>query len=167
MIFFILFVVVPNLRKYWRVLVIFTTLALLTSYLWNILETDSTPKPLTDLSKLIGIDANITSPDVPGQLLFGGTHSFVATVIIFLCVSLQMPLFTVSRQEETRSQLRNARSPLQRKTFAWMQRATLKVSDMYRAYGLYVLCVSLICLGLLKEISITHLSNLVATMVGR
>jgi hypothetical protein len=166
MIFFILFVVVPNSRKYWRVLVIFTTLVLLTSYLWNILETDSTPKPSNHFSKQIGIDANITSPDVPGQLLFGGTHSFVATVIIFLCVSMQMPLFTVSRQEETRSQLRNARSTLQRKTFAWMQRVTVKASGMYRAYGLYVLCVSLICLGLLKEITITHLSNLVATMVG-
>ena len=167
MIFFILFVVVPNSRKYWRVLVVFTTLVLLTSYLWNILETDSTPKTSNHFSKQIGIDANITSPDIPGQLLFGGTHSFVATVIIFLCVSMQMPLFTVSRQEETKSQLMNAHSALQRKTYAWMQHVTLRASNMYRTYGLYVLCLSLICLGLLKEISVTHLSNLMATMVGR
>ena len=79
MIFFILFVVVPSSRKYWRLLVVFTGVVLLTMYVWNIAETSGTTLDADHWSKEIGIDANITSPDIPGQLLYGGTHSFFAT----------------------------------------------------------------------------------------
>jgi hypothetical protein len=164
MVFFVLFVVVPNSRKYWRGLVVFTSLVLLTSYVFNVVETDLSSKD-SHWSKQVGINSNISSPDIPGQFLFGGTHSFIATVIIFLCVSMQMPLFTPSRQKKTKLQLVNANSELQRKAYVWMQKATSWASNVYRKFGLYVLCISLLCLGLLKEISVTHLCNLVAAMV--
>merc|ERR1712166_47392 len=111
MVFFILFVVVPSSRSYWRLLVSFTGLVLVSMYIWNIAITTqcgnkSCQGELYEIGKAIGIDANVTTSDVPGHLLLRGTHSFPGTVVIFLCVSLQMPLFTASRQKSRSNEIK-------------------------------------------------------------
>ena len=157
MIFCLAFVVSPRLRQYWRILVVYSSIVLVAMYVWNIARSKAMRDNHWALE--IGIESNVTTADVPGQLLFGGSRSFLGSVIIFLIVCMQMPLFIQSRREGREKQLAIASKSLPK----WMMGGSM-LEDLYQKYGLGALCVALLLVGLNQNIRLTNLTSIMIAM---